>query len=393
MRTRSVRPAALTVAAAALLAGCTAGDADPTLPAIADVQLHPVGDPGRWFSEAYADGLGGRYSTMNTLCGVGDGVAVETLDASAPDFGTQVQARSLDSGAVLWTLPDLSCAEGAVREGAAMLSTGPGESAWRLVDARSGATREEFALTDPDIGAGRVTARVDDLWVVESEQQLVGIGPRPEGGTGRVWQRELGTRVEVTPLGDGMLGVSSGLDGRLSVVDGRTGEVRYETTGVDVGSALTWASDGFVLRVNQSDPEYAFFDLDGEEIDRTVGESQYPFAPRGSEGVTLPIADHVAAGKVTAVARDGAPALFEDRGRHYTRAGQIDLRGSSVLLSDVSADGSMIIVDEPGGEGFIVIDAEGEDVLRWSPPYSELRVEAGYLVVSDLNVTDVLLPR
>lgn len=380
-------------ALAGLLAGCAAPAAAPEPAPDGQARLHPVGDPGAWLSPGYASGSVEVYATTGEVCGVADGVSIE--EVRGPGWEPRVQARRFPDGQILWEIPGSGCSEGAVRDGSVLIGSQIEEpGTWSFVDAAtgeaaSGDSAQGFRL-DPSYASVRLLAEVDGIRVLLADQrELIGID-----ADGERWSRSIGARSEVTVLDDGFVGVRDMGAKRVEVVDGRTGERRSTRSRIDP-LGFTWASDGFVLRENQSDPEYAFFDLDGEEVDRTIGSSQYGFVPAPRSGVTFPVSDHLRAGGVVGVGSDGVPALFEgDHAKDFTRRGEIrELPGDSIIgLHAVSSDGSLLLFDSTDGEGVVLIDAAGEEVLQWDTPYDRLRVESGYLLLGNGATTQVLLP-
>lgn len=385
MRSRS--PYALAgLASALLLSGCTPGGIAPELPDKADIQMHPVGDPGLWFDNDYSLGVSDIYATPNTVCGITDGVIVEVEEV--PGYSSRVVARVLPGDQIAWELDDARCSAGSTLDGAVVVSpSGAGTGTVDLVNVATGEVEQSIQRASGGAGAMQI-ARVGVLRILSlSDELLIGLD-----GDGIVWTITESQGNELTPLGDGYIAVSDGLEGWIRIIDGRTGEETLPRRNVDVHE-ITWASDGYVLGVNESDPEYAFFDLNGEEVDRTVGESQFGFFPRPDEGLTFPLEDHINAGTVTGVDATGVPAVFSSDTGHgvYLRGGKLDESQDDLLWSQgVSADGSLVL-SYSDGDGFAIYDLHGDAIASW-PLADELRVEDGYIVFSTRNSTQVLIP-
>lgn len=376
------------LAAALLLSGCTSGDMTADLPSKADAQLHPVGDPGLWFDNGYALGVSDVYATPNTVCGITDGVIVEVEEG--PSHNPRVIARGLPGHQIAWEITDASCGSGSTMDGVVVVSdwgAEPGTGAWDLVNVASGGV-EQSIQHGPRSYSARQISQVDELRILRlDDERLVGLDD-----DGIVWTATNLQGSDLSPLGDGHIGISNGVEGWISIIDGRTGEVTLPRTNVQVQD-IRWASDGYVLKVNESDPEYAFFDLQGNEADRTVGESQLPFFPDPRRGLTFPLEDHINAGTVTAVDATGVPAVFSSDTGHgaFLRGGQLDESQSDLLWSrGVSADGSLVLSYDDG-DGFAIYDVHGEAITSW-PLADELRVDDGYIVYTTQNSTQVLIP-
>lgn len=383
--------AALAVAAFVLtagLTGCSPSDTTESESGSGNLVLHPTGDEGRWFDDAYGEGSVQLYATSNDFCGIAGTLAIE--QQVKPDRTTRVQARDLRSGDVVWELEDVGCSAGSVSgEGSLLLLPGdPLGGTWSFADPETGETVQRFELEASPLG-GRIVSEFDGIRVIEATGGvLVGIG-----ASGVLWERGV-VNGDVTPLADGMIGVKYGLEDRIEVIDGRTGERRHKLTGTEAHE-VQWASDGYVLQINQSDPEYAYFDLDGEEVARTKEHSVYGFVPKPRSGVTFSVEDFAVADKVTAVGLDGRPALFDTGYEDYaTQRGPIEELPSSILdVQAVSADGSLLLFPDDGTDSLVMIDDAGEEVLRWTTPEStEVRVEAGFIVLQQAGTTTVLLP-
>jgi hypothetical protein len=373
------------LACVVLLSGCSPDGAAPDLPDKADIQLHPVGDPGLWFDNSYSLGVSDIYATPNPVCGITDGVIVEVEEG--PDYSSRVVARVLPGDQIAWQITDSRCVAGSTTDGTVVVSPwGGGEGTVDLVNVSTGGVEQSIRHEAGD-GSATQVGRADDLRILRlGNESLVGLD-----GDGIAWTTGSGGG-DVTPLGDGHIAISDGLDGWIRIIDGKTGEETLSRTNVDVHE-ITWASDGYVLGINESDPEYAFFDLQGKEVDRTVGESQFGFFPRPDEGLTFPLEDHIKAGTVTGVDVTGIPAVFSSDTGHgvYLRGGELDESQDDLLWSQgVSADGSLVLSDGDNG-GFAMYDINGEAIASW-PLADELRVEDGYIVFTTQNSTQVLIP-
>lgn len=396
----STRPAVRTITALAValglaLTGCTPSNPnDPDLPPEADLQLSPEGNEGAWFDPAYAAGLGDQYATPNEICAVTDDVVVEFQ--RGPVGTSTVLGRALTGGAVQWQLEDAMCDRKSflppeaetTRPAAVLIGTGQGTEnpRWSLFDPATGRERQKLGVSPGAAGVTPLTW-VDDMLVAElTDSDIVGLR-----GEDEVWRLPISSGATVTVLADGFLGVTERLGGPISVIDANKGAVTMTRTVADAFD-ITWASDGYVQNIQETDPEYAYYDLRGNEVDRTKGVSQYPFVPQPYRGVTFPVADHRKAGTVVGVSADGTPALFEaENGRTFTQAGELeDLPGSVLDLVGVSTDGSLLLFET--SDGLVIRDDDGKMVGQWPLDYSELRIESGLIIVSGALGTAVLLP-
>ena len=360
---------------------------------IAELRLHPSGPRGAWFEDGFANGAALSYATANRVCGISGNVVVEYQLSPAGE--SIVLARSIERGDVIWQIAGALCDEDSVATGqgdeggaAAVLVRMPepqddagtpggdhltsippevpdAGSGWQLRRIENGAKLRSIDLETDTVLASVIPASGDPAGgaspagaplVVFSGEHLIGY---VDGE--RAWDFDLPANPAITPLADGVIGIQSGLDDRLIALDGRTGDTLLDLDTSDL-EETRWASDGYVVRINQSDPEYAFYDLTGAEVERTKGVSQYPFAPRQLDGVTFTLADHVAAGRVVGVAADGSPALFQSQGqKNYSRTQQIkELPDSILSVRGVSASGGLFLYGTD--TGFEVIDSTGATV-------------------------------
>ena len=350
--------------------------------------LHPVGPDGAWLSSSYAAGSVDDYATPNIVCAVTGATIVELQEG--PGLQNRVIARSLETGAVLWEREGARCFPAALTAAGsvALLDSAHGEDGgWSLLDPETGVERGGLPLA-PNAAPARSIGTAGDTEVFSTAPgKLVGVAANEVA-----WTTELPANAEIVPLDAGRFGVSSRIDDAVLVIDGATGDVLHETT-YPADDRLVWASDGYVERINQSDPEYAFFDVFGAEQDRTVRESQYPFVPSPEDGVTFSIADHARWGTVVGVDSSGRPALWQGENReNMTPAGPIsELPSSIIALQGVSTDGSLLMFRED--DALLVLDSAGETVIRREAERADIHVESGYIVLSNDVSTRVLLPR
>ena len=374
-------------ATALLLSGCAS--ASDSIPELADTQLSPVGDNGQWFHDEYVNGIGDSYSTDNSVCGVSNDVVIEYFagDQSLPP---QVRAWNLTAGDLLWELDDVSCTNDAVLDGAvAVASRETGDMEWSLVDLETGEVQRKLDLNRKNAYVRQIASTPDTLILSVDLGVLAGVS-----SDGVEWTWSARSSIDVTPLADGYLGIANGLAEWVVVLDGDTGEVVLPRTSLNPHE-LTWASDGYVLRINQRDPEYAFFDLTGNEIERTSGQSQFGFFPRPYSGVTFPLDDHLRAGTVVAVDAAGSPAILTQPSGHvmYTREARVeDSEFSFFSPSGLSRDGSLVMFS--GDDEITITDLHGEPVLQHELQQSHrnVTVQDGYLVTTDHTSTTILLP-
>ena len=371
---------------ATLVTGCATGVAPAALPEAAELSLHPVGDEGHWFHDRYAAGVEYAYATPNVVCGIAGNIVVEVQ--TGPAYGSSVLARYLPRGEVAWEMDDARCEAGSVTDGSVVVSASTGDMReTSLVDAVTGTQAADLALKGERADVGLVTRVGDQFVLTRGGEALIGLRNGVEE-----WSVPLPPGAEPTALDDGFIGILDGLGDQLMVVDGKTGEIVLNRA-VERPDWITWASDGYVQKINESDPEYAFFDLTGAEVDRTLKEAQYRFTPSPNDGITFPIADHIAAGRVVGVSASGVPSLFQDEHqKNFTQAGEVtELPDSIIMLQAVSQDGSLLFFTAPD-DTMTMIDSTGKQIFNWPGRVSDLRVESGYIVVTTGTTTQVLLP-
>lgn len=381
---------AATATAALVLTGCSgiASSGSASVPPVADTQLHPHGDAGSWFSESYSSGVFRTYATSNEVCAITDKVIVEHEHG----VGTKprVVAKDIINGYVLWAMDDAKCSPS--RDFAGTVAVGrdfTSERSWELVDIITGASHTALPFGRDASLVTPVTRTGDTVAFEVDSATLTGVS-----GDETIWTFPL-NNADVTPLADGHLGLRSSLDKHATVIDGSTGEATMELD-LDDSHSFTWASDGFILRENQSDPAYAFYDIEGNQVDRTVGQSQYLFEPDPRAGVTFPIADHLAAGTVVGVDAQGSPRLMRgEHGRDFSASGELpDLPGSIISLRGVSTAGTMLLFEDEHSERdrLVAIDTSGEEVFDWAlPDHTSVRIEAGHIITHAHPTTTVLL--
>lgn len=320
------------------------------------------------------------------MCGIAGNIVVEMQ--TGPAYGSSVLARNLPRGEIAWEMDDARCVAGSVTDGSVVVTASNGDMReTSLIDAVTGTQDADLAL-EGDRADVDLVARVGDQFVLtRGGEALIGLRNGVEE-----WSVPLPPGAESTALDDGFIGIVDGLGDQIMIVDGKTGEIVL-TRAVDRPDWITWASDGYVQKVNESDPEYAFFDLKGAEVERTVNESQYRFTPSPNDGVTFPIADHIAAGRVVGVSAAGVPSLFQnEHQKNFTQDGEVtELPDSIIMLQAVSKDGSLLFFTAPD-DTMTMIDSAGTQVFNWPGRVSDLRVESGYIVVTTGTTTQVLLP-
>ena len=371
---------------AALVTGCAAGAPQPTAPGTPQLELHPVGDPGRWFDDRYAGGVDYAYATPNVVCGIAGNMVVEMQEG--PAYGNSVLARYLPRGEVAREMDDARCETGSVTADSVVASvTQEGVRKTSLIEVATGTPTADLSPKGERVNVSLVT-RIDDQFVLALDgEALIGLRDGAE-------QRSvpLPPGAEATTLAKGCLGVLDGLGDQMMMVAGKAGALVLSHT-VERPDWITWASDGYVQKINESDPEYAFFDLTGAEVDRTLGKSQYRFVPSPNDEILFPLADHIAAGRVVGVSASGVPSLFQDdHQKDFTPAGEIpELPDSIIMLQAVSTDGSLLFFTAPD-DTMTMIDSAGKRVFNWPGDVNDLRVESGYIVVTTGTTTQVLLP-
>lgn len=388
MNARRTSASAIAALVAVTLTGCTLGT--NSVPDLAEAQLHPVGDQAEWFDDSYAHGYDDEYTTEGRVCGIADDLIIESLEDLA-NLTMTVQAWSLTQREVVWTIEDATCDLDAVADGTVLIREGASENLdWSLVDLATGEPQRTLEV-DQGIQTMRRELSTPEIEVLRANQtQLLGLNE-----AGLEWQIDLGDSASVTPLDNGLLGVESGLDTWIMVIDAATGEQVLERTEPDA-DFFTWASDGYILRINQSDPEYAYFDVTGSEVDRTVGDAQFGLFPRPRAGITFPIADHVAAGTVVAVDASGTPSILTQPSGHtlFTREANVDDSEFDFFIpSGVSHDGSLVLLSA-GMNSMAVVDLDANVVFEYEPDdrISRTEIEDGYIVFETHSSTVVLLP-
>lgn len=371
---------------ASLVTGCTSAVAPAALPEAAERSLHPVGDEGHWFDDRYADGVEYAYATPNLVCGIAGNIVVEVQQG--PAYGSTVLARYLPRGEVAWEMDNARCEAGSVTEDSVVASiTQEGVRKTSLVEVTTGTPTADLSPKGERADVSLVTRIGDAFVLTQGGEALIGLRDGAEQ-----WSVPFPPGAVPTALDEGFIGILDGLGDQLMVVDGKTGEIVLSRA-VDRPAWITWASDGYVQKINESDPEYAFFDLTGAEVDRTLGISHYRFVPSPNDEILFPLADHIAAGRVVGVSASGVPSLFQDdHQKDFTQTGEIpELPDSIIMLQAVSKDGSLLFFTAPD-DTMTMIDSAGTQVFSWPGRVNDLRIESGYIVVTTGTTTQVLLP-
>ncbi|QIM17779.1 hypothetical protein G7066_02035 [Leucobacter coleopterorum] len=234
------------------LTGCTAVSETDEVSAITSKNLKPIGDSGRWFSEAYAEGVDAVYSTTNQVCGITkDHLIVEAV--RGPGFRSRVQAHSLvpSTGAgIVWELTDMDCGEDAVYGDSVLVKTFTlkEDTTWHLADASTGELKSELPLTDDRLFRLKQLTEVDGVSVfLADDERVIGVG-----ADRILWTRSLSKRgaTSVVVLQDGHLGMSdSNSKGDFTVIDGRSSD---DTVSIDYkDGGPSWTNDGFSLLERQ----------------------------------------------------------------------------------------------------------------------------------------------
>lgn len=388
-RRLAVAALVMALAGTAAVAGCAPAPPkpEPGTPS----KLHPVGDPGSWAKDTYAGWKGDTYATPNTVCGISGDVVIE-FEKAADLRDHRVVARSLADSRTLWAVTNARCSVGSVGKSEALIGAAPagsyGNLEWRTVVPSTGKQIQSVTFSERATTASRLTEVGGVTVYVVDGSGLVGMSAGKE-----VWRTKIEGNATATALADGAIGLSPGLQKELRVIDGATGK-ELHTAAVEKHGEIAWASDGYSSLINQSDPAYAFFDVHGTEVDRTKGISQYGFVPRPREGITFPVRDHIAAGRVVGVAADGTPALFQDaRQRDFTAAGAVpDLPDSIISLAGLSANGKVLFFTPYSASGLAAIDPTGKTIFTLPLDFDHFAIESGYIVLSSDHSTHVLLP-
>lgn len=269
------------------------------------------------------------------------------------------------------------------------------EQSWALVSMADGQTLQDLTFAaDQRTMSVIFLDNADGTVVIEAmgENMLYGIGE-----SGQLWQRGLPTNANVITM-DGHIGVSSGLDDNAFIVDSLTGEVTTSFAPNDY-STVIWASDGYVANADQTNPEYVYYDVDGNEVSRVTEDTYRELTPDARAGITYSIADIEAAAGVDAVDAEGQPVVYAARpgyGPHYTSGAELDIDGIvSLYLHGVSADGNLIAITPESDSGTSEIrDVEGELISSYALNSGYVSVMGGYLVVQERYTysTYILLP-
>lgn len=370
---------------AVLLSGCVQGA--KSVPELADAQLSPVGDNGQWFHDEYGNGIQGSYTTENQVCGISDGLIFENVMHEQP-ISMSVHAYSLSDDALVWERENATClqhhrlsSELVVREQA------DGVTNWLLLDAATGEPRYQLEAQGGAQYSVQEYSTPTTTVLSTDANQLVGVSAE-----GTEWALDIGSRATVFPLANGNIGIQNDLDGWITALEADTGTEVLERTNLDTND-IRWASDGYVLKVNESDPEYAFFDLSGREIDRTDGESQFGFYPRPLSGITFPLEDHLRAGTVVAADASGAPVILTQASGHvlFTREANVDDSEFDYFIpAGLSRNGNFVMFDRQ--DSFVIADLHGDVVLEQPSLSTRSSVQGGYIVFTEANTTKVWLP-
>lgn len=375
------------ISAALLLSGCTLGQT--SVPELADVQLSPVGDNGQWFHDEYRNGLGSSYTTENNVCGIANGLIIEDNRKESP-LSTTIQAHRLIDGELAWERDAAHCAlDSDMRDNILVREFIDRIVSWHLVDLETGEIEYTLDLGNEVQSVSRAFSTPSTEVLVTDQSTMLGVA------SGVVeWELAIDGSSTYFPLDNGYLGIQNGLEGWIIIIDADTGEEILERTEVDT-HGLTWASDGYILKINESAPEYAFFDVLGDEVDRTTGESQFGFFPRPASGITFPLDDHLRAGTVVAVDASGAPAILTQPSGHtlFTREARVnDSEFGYFIPSGLSRDGSLVLFSND--EGFTIANLQGEVVFDVESSLTSNRhsVQGGFIVLTDGTTTEVHLP-
>ncbi|QIK63673.1 hypothetical protein G7068_11065 [Leucobacter viscericola] len=429
MTIKKTMPASLTALAivGAALTGCAPSGVPQEPAAVSDVKLEPIGDSGRWFSEAYAEGVDAVYSTTNKVCGITkDHLIVEAV--RGPGFRSRVQAHSLapSTGAgIIWELTDMDCGEDAVYGDSVLVktSTTKDESTWQLADASTGELKSKLPLTDDHLFRLKQLTEVDGIPVfLADDERVIGVG------TDRIlWTRYLsrGRATSVVVLKDGHLGMSnSDSKGNFTVIDGATGD---DTVSMKYSNGEpSWTNDGFSLlerQVKSGGYDIVFYDLEGTETHRFKDANYHTgfigMTPSPDAGVTFSTADRIKGEGVFAVDASGTPAMFFSTGNSpeiFTRKGKLDKNSklydgsqregtppasynqasdAHADMKAVSKEGTMFLY--PGKyevPKVFIYDLNGNLVFEWSTSgnYFGVAVEGGYITINEQDSTQVLLP-
>lgn len=374
------------VGAALLLTACSE-DTDKNVEKSAEIQeveslqLTPYGDEGAWFSNDYANGVDGVFAVPGKICGISGGYVFETSGKNPT-----VRAWDIQTSNVMWEVDGARCGSESVSDEGVIIEyphTDTGRQ-WKVVDVETGEEARDLPIPNEPTSVKFVHAADDNFIVATGDGELYAV----DSGGEIDWNIDAGNEPAFQVLSDSHIGITERMTDRVRIIDVDNG-VDTHNENVESKHDIIWASDGFVLKINESDPEYAFFDVEGNEVDRTVGESQYPFVPRPSDGVTFPIEDHVNAGTVVGVAADGQPALFEvDRAPH-TREGR--LNDYRVLdFYEISADGKSLLRD--AGDELQLVSDSGKTQWTRSLENIDYRVESSYILLYDNHSTQVLIP-
>lgn len=349
----------------ALVTGCSSASADEAFA----LQLQPVGDQGAWLDNAYAAGTDDEYSTESTVCGISDGLIIESAEA-------QVTVTSLSTGEAVFEVAEVSCGAWSAGGGLVPLLL---DGSWQLLDLEGemSVTPLEFA-EEPESLA--IVAVADDVAVAAdaADGTLVGFS-----GGSETWRIDGDSGLAAVPLAGGLLGVTRA-SGSLSVIDAASGEVLHEQS-VGGASSVTWSSDGFVL---QEAGEAILVELDGTERSRADAAAQ-SIVPGTYAGVTVSLDDHAAASNVVAVSADGAPVLALDGSAVVSADGAIDGLAAEQMLA-VSADGSTVLFIR--NNQLVLQEIGADELMPIRAIAGSVRIADGLIVIEGTLSTVVMGP-
>ena len=363
---RVKRAGVVTVAAVtALVTGCS------TTPTDFGMQLQISGDQGAWLDSAYAAGAGEEYSTEDTVCGISDGLIIE----SAAGDEARVLVSELASGELVDEVAGASC--GAWSDLGGIVPVRSGDD-WSLLDVSTGASTSLTLTEEPE--SLTVVMRTDDFTMLTEPSSGTLIGIREGAET---WRIEGDGGLAAVPLADGLLGVTR-TSGSLAVVEAASGEVVHEQS-VGGASGVTWASDGFVL---QEGGESVLIELDGTERGRSDAPVQ-TLVPGPYAGVTVSLDDHEAATDVLAMSAEGDVVLAIDGSDAVGEDGVVDRLAPEQLLG-VSADGSTALYVL--NNQLVLQQITSDDFMPIQVFAGSVRIDDGLIVIGSETKTAVLLP-
>ncbi|WP_040167746.1 hypothetical protein [Microbacterium gorillae] len=355
--TRVAAIAALATAAALTLSGCSLLEGTPDFTALS---YSPQGDPGIWMDPAYADGLGEKYETQDSLCGFSDGVVVRWSvadDGSTKTIGTDVKTKK-----DVWSMA-----------GSCSLFVVPGSYTYLVSNSIDPDGTFHSRLHKLDIPTGKDTLLYDSPSEIRNFRALGEangltyvqgtadgrVGLFAFDGSGKItWEQPSEAADECTLLGThiGCEETSAG----YTVVDAKTGVVTVARTGWTTSAKeVLWATDGYATSDGSFSMDGAsarpLYDFSGKELKKVEGAS----APAEPRGALYPLKDFEQ-WRVNGVTQKGKPVYaYSKKDTVLVQSGKSLPDG--YMVDGVATDGSALLA-EKSGAGMVLLDGKGREI-------------------------------